>query len=84
METFYVYILKSISSGKLYIGQTNNFERRFQEHLRGKHPSTRNRGPWEVVFVIPRNSRSEAVLLERKLKKMKRPDRIISFAKKLV
>ncbi|HFE64519.1 MAG TPA: hypothetical protein ENK14_08935 [Caldithrix sp.] len=29
MENFSVYILQSLGRGKLYIGQTNNFERRF-------------------------------------------------------
>lgn len=29
---WYVYILKSIKNGSLYIGSTNNLERRFWEH----------------------------------------------------
>jgi putative endonuclease len=68
----------------LYIGQTNDVERRFAEHQRGKHSSTRNRGPWQLIFQVKFETREEAVALERKLKGMKRPDRVVSYLKKLV
>jgi len=84
VHNFCVYILRSLSSKKPYIGQTDNFNRRFSEHQMGKHPATRNRGPWEVLYIISCRDRKEAVALERKLKGMKRPDRVISFAEKLV
>ncbi len=45
VQNFCVYILRSISSKKLYIGQTDNFNHRFSEHQIGKHPATRNRSP---------------------------------------
>ena len=32
MPVFYVYILRSQKSGKLYTGQTNNLDRRLVEH----------------------------------------------------
>ena len=34
--TFYVYVLKSLKDQRLYIGSTNNIERRIQEHNGGK------------------------------------------------
>jgi len=80
---FCVYILRSFSSNKLYIGQTNHFVRRFSEHQKGKHPATRNRGPWEVLHIIPCRNRKEAVALERKLKSMKRTDRILRYVEKM-
>ena len=83
-QKYCLYILRSILSMKLYIGQTNNFNRRFLEHEMGKHPATRNRGPWEVLYIIPFQNRKEAITLERKLKNMKRPDRILKYAQKLV
>ena len=78
-----VYILRSLSSKRLYIGQTNNFQRRFREHQTGRHLATRNRGPWEVLHILPCQNRIEATTLERKLKNMKRPDRILKYIQKL-
>ena len=82
--TYCVYILRSFKSHHLYIGQTNNFDRRLSEHQNGKHPATRNRGPWEVLYVIPFASRKEAVTLEQKLKSMKRSGRVLCYVEKLV
>ena len=77
--SFTVYILESSMTGRLYIGQTNNFERRFQEHVSNKVVSTRNRGPWRVLKTILVETRTEAVGIELKLKKMKNPARVKSF-----
>ncbi len=44
-----VYILQSQSSGRYYIGSTNDLERRLSEHRRDHTPSTRGRGPWVLV-----------------------------------
>jgi len=77
--TYTVYILESSMTGQLYIGQTNNFERRFQEHVSNKVASTRNRGPWLVLKTILVETRTEAVGIELKLKKMKNPARVKSF-----
>ena len=77
--TYTVYILESSMTGRLYIGQTNNFERRLQEHIGNKVVSTRNRGPWLVLKTILVETRTEAVGIELKLKKMKNPARVKSF-----
>jgi predicted GIY-YIG superfamily endonuclease len=46
---FFVYILRSETSGKLYIGQTNNMDRRLREHNEPLHNvrkhTSRNKGP---------------------------------------
>ena len=76
---FTVYILESSSTGQLYKGQTNNFDRRLMQHLQGQVKSTKNRGPWTVYKTIHVASRSEAMQLELKLKKMKNPDRVKAF-----
>jgi putative endonuclease len=44
-----VYILQSQSSGRFYIGSTDDLDRRLSEHQRGHTPSTRGRGPWRLV-----------------------------------
>ena len=65
-----VYILRS-ESGKYYIGQTADLEDRLARHNNNSSKSTRLKGPWELVISYECQSRSEAVLLEGKLKRLK-------------
>ncbi|HWP61275.1 MAG TPA: GIY-YIG nuclease family protein [Candidatus Paceibacterota bacterium] len=46
----WVYILKSLSFPKTYVGSTTDFERRIKEHNSGKHPYTSRFLPWDVVY----------------------------------
>lgn len=46
-----VYILFSELDHKLYIGYTSNIDRRFKQHLSGQNTSTKNRGPWKLIFL---------------------------------
>jgi putative endonuclease len=46
---FYTYVLVSNSTGKRYIGHTNNLDLRLVFHNSGKSPYTRGRGPWFIV-----------------------------------
>ena len=66
---FFVYILKSEKDGGLYIGRTNNLERRIREHNSGKVPSTKARRPFEIATYFTTETELESVLLERKYKK---------------
>ncbi len=43
-------ILQSKTTGRFYIGSTDDLERRFSEHQRGKDLATRGRGPWKLVY----------------------------------
>jgi len=45
----FLYVLQSESSGKFYIGSTDDLQRRLSEHRRGHTPSTRGRGPWKLA-----------------------------------
>jgi putative endonuclease len=66
---YYVYILQSRKTGKLYIGQTNNLERRIEDHnagLGGKY--TQQKGPWVLVHSEKHPDRISAVRRERFLK----------------
>jgi putative endonuclease len=66
---YYVYILQSRKNNKLYIGQTNNLERRIEDHnagLGGKY--TRQKGPWILVHSEKHPNRASAVRRERYLK----------------
>jgi len=71
--SFYIYVIKSQSSGKIYIGQTNNLELRLQRHnceVKGRSNcyTHKNTGLWEVVYKEEFNSRGEAIKREKKLK----------------
>ena len=45
-----LYILQSQANRRFYIGSTTDLERRLAEHARGQTPSTRGRGPWQLVY----------------------------------
>jgi putative endonuclease len=46
----YVYVLKSLKSGKWYIGCTNNLRKRFMEHQNNESKYTKGRGPFELIY----------------------------------
>jgi len=47
---YYIYILHSKKDKGLYIGRTENLQRRIAEHKRGIVSSTKNRLPLKLVF----------------------------------
>jgi len=67
-RAFTTYVLRSLSSGSLYIGSTGDFSRRLNEHQSGLSRYTRNRGPWEVVLAEHFSTRAEAMKREKLLK----------------
>lgn len=46
----WIYILMSEKTGRFYVGSTADIDRRLREHNAGQTTSTRNRGPWTVVY----------------------------------
>lgn len=72
--TYYVYILRT-SSNTLYIGQTNNLERRVKEH---KDKSTKSAKyvryfpSFNLAYVETYNSRKDSMHREIQLKKWSR------------
>jgi putative endonuclease len=73
---YFVYVLQSETSGRLYIGSTGHLIRRFHEHQRGKTRATRHHGPWFMPYYELVETRSQAVRRERKLKAWKNAARI--------
>jgi putative endonuclease len=65
---YYVYAIRSILNGRIYIGQTENLEKRIEFHNKGKVKSTKNQGPWEFVAVQNVESRAKATWVEKNLK----------------
>ena len=68
---FYVYILKSSSNGRLYIGYTNDLRRRFVEHQKGQSVYTKHRGPWQLAYYEAYACENDARKREIKLKQFK-------------
>jgi putative endonuclease len=79
---YYTYILVSESKGKLYIGQTNNVQARVLRHNKSKNFSTKNRGPWKLIFSKEFESRSEAMKFEKYLKSLKSKQYILDKIQK--
>ena len=46
----YVYVLKSIKDGNLYVGRTENLEQRLSDHQKGKVESTKERRPLRFIY----------------------------------
>ena len=65
---FFVYILFSESLGRYYVGQTNNLDDRLIRHNSGLVKSTKIGIPWGLVCFFEVSTRSEAMLLEKKIK----------------
>ena len=68
---FYTYVIQSTSSGVLYVGQTNNLSDRILRHNTNRNKWTKNKGPWTLIFSRAFETRSEAMVLEVKLKAFK-------------
>ncbi|MCK6542938.1 GIY-YIG nuclease family protein, partial [bacterium] len=66
---FTVYILYSKSRQRYYVGQTQNLERRLDEHNNGLSLSTRNGAPWVIVYQLACDTRSDAMRIEKQIKK---------------
>jgi putative endonuclease len=77
----FVYILQSQSSGRYYIGSTNDLHRLLSEHHRNHTPSTRGRGPWTLVHQEKFATLIDARRRERQIKSWKSHRTIAEFVK---
>ncbi len=73
---YWVYILKSESTGHFYVGQTHDVEDRLRRHNAGRVLATRNRGPWQLGYCEAHPTRQAAVARERALKARKGRDHL--------
>jgi len=70
--SYYVYVIRSLKDGRLYVGQTINLKARLKRHNEGKVQSTKNRGPFEIEYFEKYETRGEAMKRERYFKSPKR------------
>tara|TARA_B110001450_G_scaffold42552_1_gene38746 strand:+ start:888 stop:1145 length:258 start_codon:yes stop_codon:yes gene_type:complete len=69
--SFYVYMLKSISSTKLrtYVGYTNNVKLRLEKHNTNKGAKSTRGYKWVVIYKKMFKDKSKAMSFEYSLKK---------------
>ena len=67
---FTCYIIYSYKDKKLYVGHTNNIERRIKEHTEGKIKSTKERRPLTIIHCEVFSTRSEAIKREKFFKSL--------------
>lgn len=65
---YYTYLLKSNIDKDLYIGFTNNLERRISDHNKGLVPSTKLRKPLELIYFEGYKAEQDARKRESNLK----------------
>jgi putative endonuclease len=68
---YYVYIIRSLASGKFYIGFSEDLRERIKSHNANKNLSTKNRGPWKLIFYEAYLNKYDALRREKYLKSTK-------------
>lgn len=82
MKSYYVYILASHKHGTLYVGVTNDLERRTLEHKVGTTKGfTSQYGVKQLVYYEETNSVEAAIAREKQLKNWKREWKIALIEK---
>ena len=65
---FFVYAISSRVRPYIYVGLTNNVERRLKEHNHGENRSTKAYGPFELIFKEEHETKANARIREKYLK----------------
>jgi putative endonuclease len=65
---FFVYLIQSQKTGDIYIGYTSDLKIRLSQHNLNKSYSTRNKGPWILIYAEIYKSRKDAKERESRLK----------------
>lgn len=68
---FYAYIIKSLSTGKFYIGSTADIEKRLKRHNSGYTRSIAKNRPFQLIYNEEFKTREEAYRRERQIKSYK-------------
>ncbi|HAT63676.1 MAG TPA: excinuclease ABC subunit C, partial [Flavobacteriaceae bacterium] len=66
------YILYSDKLDKYYKGYTNSISERLKRHNAGYEKYTRYGTPWKLILTIEKPTKSDAIILESKLKNLNR------------
>jgi len=82
---WFLYFIRC-SGGSLYAGISTDVERRFQQHVQGGPRGARylrGKGPLELVYRVPAGTRSQASILESRVKKLPREQKLRLIAGEL-
>jgi len=70
---YWTYIIQSQTTQRWYCGSTNNLDRRIQQHNDPENHNTKTtkrfKGLWVLIWTKGHVSRSDAMVLERTIKK---------------
>ena len=69
---FYVYIIYSESTDTFYRGYTKDIDDRLKRHNDRREKATKSGAPWKLIWCTSKNSRREAMALEKKIKNLSR------------
>jgi putative endonuclease len=70
--SWFLYILQSQKDGDYYKGVTQDIEKRLFEHNTGQSRFTSTKMPWNLVYVFAFETKREALIEERRVKKLNR------------
>ncbi len=65
---FHVYVLRSATTGRRYVGSCEDVDERLRRHNLGHSKATRHGIPWILVYCESFSSRAEATRRERYFK----------------
>ena len=65
---YIVYAIYSKSLDIIYVGQTNDIEKRLKIHLKGYSKYTSRPNDWNLFYTESKESRTDVVIRERQLK----------------
>jgi len=65
---YYVYILRSLATQKIYIGFTRNLKNRFTTHNKGLSDYTSRQSPWRLIYAEAYINKEDALKREKFLK----------------
>ncbi|HUT96218.1 MAG TPA: GIY-YIG nuclease family protein [Candidatus Paceibacterota bacterium] len=68
MKKYFVYAIKSGKDSRIYVGISENPERRLREHNNGDTKSTKFYRPWKIIYKKFAGTRINARNEEKKLK----------------
>jgi putative endonuclease len=69
--SYFVYILKSLTDDKYYIGSTSDLQARLNYHNSGLQRSTKSRVPFILVYSEELKDKTLALIREKKIKSYK-------------
>jgi len=65
---YYVYVIQSQKDKQFYTGFTSDLQNRFREHNGGRVSSTKERGPFELIYYEACLNEQDALAREKYLK----------------